>query len=120
MDEYKVRFYRDGDTGKEPVWEYLSSLDYKSRTKILKFVEFLRLNQGYLDEPYSRHLEGKIRELRVGFGGKHHRVLYFTFVNRTIILLHAFAKNTDKTPTGEIDRARLNYQNTISNKKFYE
>jgi len=86
----------------------------------LKYIEFLREHKGVLDEPYSRHIKGKIRELRVDFARNRHRVFYFVFVKRTIILLHAFLKTTAKTPISEIKKAQERYQDVIKNKQLYE
>jgi phage-related protein len=85
----------------------------------VKYIEFLRENRGHLDEPYSKHIKGKIRELRVDFGKNRHRILYFAFVEKTIILLHAFLKTTAKTPVSEIKKAENNYQNVLNNPKIY-
>ena len=65
----------------------------------------MRVNKGYLDEPYSKHIKGKIRELRVDFSKNKHRIFYFTFIKKNIILLHAFSKKTPKTPISEIKKA---------------
>ena len=83
-------------------------------------MNFLRAQKGYLDEPYSRHIRGKIRELRVDFGRNRHRVFYFVFIKKTIILLHAFLKKTNKTPISATRRAEENYQNILKNSKIYE
>ncbi len=72
----------------------------------MKYIEFLRIQKGYLEEPYSRHIKGKIRELRVDFGRNKHRIFYFVFVNKTIVLLHAFLKKTAKTPISEIKKVK--------------
>lgn len=99
---------------------YIKSLPDKDRSKIYKYIEFLRENKGYLDEPYSRHIDGKIRELRVDFAYNRHRIFYFTFVKKTIILLHGFLKTTPKTPLSEIKKAKENYFNISKNPKIYE
>lgn len=109
IEEYRIKFYRDSRTGREPVLEYIEKLDSKNKAKVLKYIEFLREHQGYLDEPYSKHIVGKIRELRVDFSGDRHRVFYFAFMHKVIILLHAFRKKTDKTPQSEIKKANANY-----------
>ena len=119
-EEYKVKFYTDSKTGKSPVLAYLKELNEREEAKIVKYIEFLRTHKGYLDEPYSRHITGKIRELRVDFGRNRHRIFYFTFVAKTIILLHAFLKKTAKTPVGEIQKAQENYREVIRTPKTYE
>jgi len=118
--EYKVKFYKDVKTGQSLVLKYIEGLRDKEEAKIFKYIEFLRTNKGYLDEPYSRHIKGRIRELRVDFGRNRHRIFYFIFVRKTIILLHAFLKKTTKTPTLEIKKAEENYQNVLKNPKIYE
>ena len=118
--EYKVKFYKDIKTGRSPVLKYIEGLTDKDGAKISRYIEFLRVKKGYLSEPYSRHIKGKIRELRVDFARNRHRILYFTFIKRTIILLHAFLKKTVKTPISEIKRAEENYYNVLKNPKIYE
>jgi phage-related protein len=120
MGEYKVIFFFDPATGKIPVREYLDGITPKERAKILKYIEFLREHQGVLDEPYTKHIRGKTRELRVDFGRNRHRIFFFTFVGKNIILLHAFLKKTAQTPEGEITRALNNYNKVIINPKLYE
>jgi phage-related protein len=119
-DEYRVTFYRKESNGEEPVKEYLDRLDKKSRAKVLKYIEFLREHGGHLDEPYSRHIQGKIRELRVDFSSNRHRIFYFVFIGKNIILLSAFLKKTPKTPTKELEKAIAYYQEVISNTNEYE
>ena len=120
MAEYKVKFYKNSNNGKKPVFDYIENLNIKNKTKVYKYIDFLRANNGYLDEPYSKHIKGKIRELRVDFSKDSHRIFYFTFVNKNIILLHAFFKKTKKTPINEIKKAEDNYMDVLNNKTFYE
>ncbi len=118
--EYKAKFYKDIGTGHNSVLKYIERLKEKEATKIFKYIDFLRKHKGYLDEPYSKHIKGKIRELRVDFGRNRHRVFYFVFIKKTIILLHAFLKKTSKTPRSEIKKAEKNYYNVLKNPKIYE
>ena len=118
-DEYKVVFYTDRH-GRQPVIDYINELDDKDQSKITKYIDYLRLNNGYLDEPYSRHINGKIRELRVDFSHNCHRIFYFTFINKKIVLLHAFLKNTEKTPLSELAKAEKYYEHVIINRQLYE
>ncbi len=117
--EYKVKFYVNTN-GTVPVREYIDGLTDKEKAKVLKYIEFLREREGVLDEPYAKHIEGKIRELRVDFGKNRHRIFYFTFINKNIILLHAFLKKTPKTPITEIEKAKKYSRQVLDNKKIYE
>lgn len=118
-EEYKVKFYKDSK-GKSSVLEYIEVLPENEKSKIYKYIELLKNSQGILDEPYSRHIKGKIRELRVDFAKNRHRIFYFTFINRNIVFLSAFLKKTPKTPLTEIIRAENMYNNIINNPKAYE
>ena len=118
--EYKVRFYRNIADGCSPVLDYVNDLSKKERAKVSKYIIFLCDHKGILDEPYSRHIKGKIRELRVDLANNRHRIFYFTFVGKTIVLSHAFLKKTAKTPPVEIKKAEENYKDIINNKELYE
>ena len=52
---------------------------------------------------YSKHLSGKLYELRPG----NNRIIYFYYDvdDNSYILLHAFRKKSQKTPSNEIDKA---------------
>jgi len=118
--EYRVKFYKDTKTGRSPVLEYIEELNDKEKAKVFKYIEFLRTCKGYLEEPYSKHIKGKVRELRVDFAKNRHRIFYFIFIKKTIILLHAFLKKTAKTPSFEIKRVEENYYKVLKNQKIYE
>ena len=77
----------------------------KTRVKVVRLIDLLSAQGVLLKEPYTRHIKGKIRELRVKDHLGHIRVLYFTFTGRRFVLLHGFLKKTDKTPVREIDTA---------------
>ena len=115
--EYQVKFYEDAKTGRKPVLEYINNLSAKEGVKVFKYINYLKINKGVLDEPYSKHIKGKIRELRVDFSHNRHRIFYFTFVDKKIIFLHAFLKKTPKTPPEEIQKAEHNYYNFINYEK---
>lgn len=118
--EYRVKFYIDLKTNKKPVQEFLDSTNLKSKTKVLKYIEFLRISKGILAEPYSRHIKDKIWELRVDFARGRCRILYFIFINKNIILLHAFTKHSAKTPLADIASAQTRYLEVINHRYLYE
>lgn len=68
--EYDVVFYEDAN-GCQPVVEYMRQLQGENSkdariklTKIRDYVKLLKMNGPRLVEPYSKHLEGEIYELR--------------------------------------------------------
>lgn len=82
------------------------SLDDKMRAKIARAISRLEKNGTELREPFSKHLENGIFELRASFSSNTSRVLYFFFTGRAIILTNGFIKKTQKTPRSEIEKAK--------------
>ena len=62
-----------------------------------------------LDEPFTRQLEGPVRELRFMLGGRNIRVTYWIATGRRIVLLTVFTKTQRREPR-EIARALRAYQ----------
>jgi len=116
---YKIHYFVD-DKGIEPVKEYIDSLSVKEQEKVFSFIDLLLSRNGYLDQPYSKHIEAKIRELIIDFSKNHHRIFYFTFTGKKIVLLHAFLKTTRRTPINEILRARNNHKYFLKTKDKYD
>ncbi|MCL2087683.1 MAG: type II toxin-antitoxin system RelE/ParE family toxin [Oscillospiraceae bacterium] len=107
---FEIIFYKDR-SGKKPVLEYLQGLtsctDKESRikaNKILDYIDYLRDKGQQVREPYAKHLDGDIWELRP----IRDRILYAAWDGNKFILLHVFQKDTRKTPKGELNQARRN------------
>ena len=75
------------------------------RTKMSIALLILQENGTDLREPYSKHLQDGIFELRAKVGSDITRVLYFFYVGRRIIITNGFIKKTQKTPKSVIDKA---------------
>ena len=58
-----------------------------------------------LDEPYTKQLDGKLRELRFYLDGRPTRVTYWIASGRRVVLLTVFTK-TSRQERREVDRAR--------------
>ena len=86
---------------------YINDVSIKHQVKIEDSIRLLEDNDGYLDEPYSRHLKGKIRELRINFGKTAHRILYTLISEKRILHLIAFKKTTRRTPPQIIKKAEM-------------
>lgn len=119
-NEYTLHYYIESSTNKKPARDFIFSLDTKVKAKVRSYFEYLQQHNGYLDEPYARHIVDKIRELRVDFATIRHRIFYFTFVDKKIIILHGFIKKVQKTPEREVNIARKRYFDVINNPHLYE
>ena len=109
--KYNVLFYRN-EQGEEPVRDYLNELvkkkDKDSRIKLNKirdYVKILRIYGTRAGEPYVKHIEGDIWELRP----LRDRIFFVAWINDSFVLLHQFMKKTQKTPKREIKQAQKEY-----------
>ena len=95
---YQIYFYRDRN-GKQPVLDYIKELksnkDKSSRIKLNKINDYIQLLSEHgtrLGEPYIKHIEGDIWELRP----LRDRIFFVVWFNDSFILLHHFMKKNSK------------------------
>lgn len=107
---YEIKFYEDKN-GNSPVYDFLQELskraDKDSRVNLNKINDYIQVLSEYgkaAGEPYIKHLDGDIWEIRP----IRNRVLFASWSNDGFILLHHFQKKTQKTPQREIDQAKRN------------
>lgn len=102
---FQIEFYKTED-GKEPVADFLNSLDNKMAAKFVGLMEILEEKGNVLGMPYSKFLRDQIFELRCKVGSNHTRALYFFYSGKKIIITNGFVKKTQKTPNEEIELAK--------------
>jgi phage-related protein len=112
---YEIVFFKDSD-GNEPVKEYIVSLAAKSdkdsrikTRKILDYIDYLSEAGQSAGEPYIKHIEGAIWELRP----LRDRIFFAAWQGDKFMLLHHFMKKTQKTQQREIDTAKRRYEEAI-------
>ena len=107
---YDIVFYRNRKDCSE-LEDYLLYLANKSinnkdariqLNQIVYCIELLKRNGTVLPSTILKHLKENIWELRPG----NNRVLLFYFKNNQFVLLHIFRKQTQKTPSSEIEKAK--------------
>lgn len=107
-NELKVRFYRT-ERGKEPVRDWLKSLDSACRKSIgedIKTVQF-----GWpIGMPVVRKLDTRLWEIRSNIKDGIARII-FTVLDDSIILLHGFIKKSQRIPFDEFDIAEKRNRN---------
>lgn len=118
---HPIYFYKDRN-GNEPVREYLQELanknDKDSRIKLNKIRDYVKALNVYgkqLGEPYIKHLDGDIWELRP----LRDRILFIAWHEGGFVLLHHFMKKTQKTPAREIEQAKRELADLIERKVEY-
>ena len=84
---HKIYFYKD------------------SRVKLHKVQDYINALSEYglqLREPYIKHIDGEIWELRP----LKDRIFFVAWHNGSYVLLHSFMKKTQRTPKREIEQAK--------------
>ena len=113
--KFKVEFY-DKEDGRSPAREFLDGLDAKMFAKMVRAIDVLKAGGTMVREPYSKHLDDGIFEVRAQISSNISRVLFFFYVDRCIVLTHGFIKKTQKTPPSEIKLAKK-YRAEFINRK---
>lgn len=86
--------------------EEVAALSVDLRAKLERFADLIRLHGvAAMREPYAKHLEGKLWELRLKGRSGIARSLYVTVTGRRVVVLRTFVKKSQKTPRREIDLA---------------
>lgn len=84
----------------------LRSLSSDLQAKFLRIAEMIEANGlERMREPYIKHLEGKLWEMRLTGRNQIARSLYVTAIGRRVVVLRTFIKKTQTTPRREIELA---------------
>lgn len=110
IKKYKIIFYKD-ENGKNQIKDYMLELNSNKNNnknskikfnKIISYMKMLQIKGLSLGEPYIKHIENEIWELRP----LRDRILFAKLNKNKFILLNIFMKCTDKTPRSEIEKAK--------------
>ena len=71
--------------------------------RISRLIESMGLDK--LREPYVKHLEGRLWEIRMKGKDGIARALYVTAVGQRVVVVRVFPKKTQRTPRREIELA---------------
>jgi len=85
----------------------LDMLPPEVRASFERIVELVRaFGLERVHEPYIKHIEGRIWEMRLRGTDGIARALYVTASERRVVILRVFTKKTRRTPRREIELAR--------------
>lgn len=105
---YEIVFYEDS-AGNKPVLDFIYELRKKNGkdarirlNKVLEYIKVLETTGTAAGEPYMKHLDGDIYELRPISD----RIFFAASVGGRFVLLHHFQKKQQKTPRREIEQAK--------------
>ena len=103
-----VVFYKT-ESGNEPVREWLKDLPKEDRQAIGEDIKTAQYGWP-IGMPLIRKIERGLWEVRSNISAGIARV-FFTVMDRTMILLHGFVKKLQKTPQNELDTAHRRLHN---------
>src|ERR1700722_2745121 len=97
---WKVQFLDDG------VRTALEALPVDIRARFERIANLIQTNGlERVREPYVKHLEGPVWEMRMKGKDGIARAAYVTATGHRVVVVHVFTKKTQKTPRREIEMA---------------
>ena len=94
------------ETLNETVDAELAALPADMRARLVRISELIEsIGLANVREPHVRHVREQIWEIRLKGKAGIARALYITAREQRVVIVRAFIKKTEKTPTHEIDLA---------------
>lgn len=95
-----IRLYRTS-SGRCPVEDFISEIPKRDQADIFAVIEDIRGHGLNAPLVSMRQIRGKLWEIRISYT----RIFYVVIHGNTMVLLHAYKKQGQKTPQHEIDIA---------------
>jgi phage-related protein len=84
----------------------IAELPTDMQAKLRRIADMIeRLGLSAMREPYIKHLQGKLWEMRMTGRDGIARAIYVTASGQRVVIVRVFRKKTQKTPRGEIELA---------------
>ena len=99
--------------------EWITSLDSRAKAEVLNLIDLLEEHGTALREPFAKHLEEGVWELRAKGPDGIYRVLYFHWFGHTFGLLHGFTKKTQGTPRAQLNIAKRRLSTSTARPGLY-
>jgi phage-related protein len=85
----------------------IENLPVSLRARLIRLLEMIEaVGLDHVREPHVKHIEGKLWEVRAKAAEGIARGFYVAATGRRVIVLHVFAKKSQKTPHGALRMAR--------------
>jgi phage-related protein len=85
----------------------VAALPSDMRARLKRIGDLMAINGPQsVREPYVKHLEGKLWEMRMTGRDGISRAIYVTAFERRVVVLRVFIKKSEKTPASELQIAR--------------
>ncbi len=100
----KVSYYQT-NSGRVPVKEFIDNLTSQDQAKVTGCLKSIQEDGFDSDRVEFRQIEKKLWEIKIRAVDGGYRFFYAT-VEKEIVLLHAYKKQSQKAPLREIDTAK--------------
>lgn len=107
------------NNNRSPVKEFITGLEVKDRAKILACLKNIEELGFYSPRVKFRQIRGRLWEIKIRSFSAGFRIFYAHMKASTIILLHAYQKQSQKAPDNEIEIATTRLLEVIKNEKNY-
>lgn len=107
--DFKIVYY-EKTNGDAPFIDFYNKQSKKMQMRILSCIDILKYKGNMISMPLSKKVDDYIYELRIVQGNNYSRVLYFFYINKTIVITNGFIKKSNKLPRNEIKKAN-SYRN---------
>jgi phage-related protein len=97
----RLRYYTTS-SGRQPVAEYVEALAWPERAVLAVLFEEIVSRGLEARGATFRQIEGKLWEIRAGA----HRIFYVLSTRNEMVLLHAYRKQSQRTPARHVEMAR--------------
>jgi hypothetical protein len=101
------------------VAEWYLALGGEDQGRVAFHIDRLAREGPLLDEPHTKQLDGKLRELRFYLGGRPTRITYWIAPGRRIVMLTVFVK-TRRQERREVKRAAVAMERCIAERHTVE
>jgi phage-related protein len=114
-----IIFYVKKNNNKCPVKEFIKKLGTKDKAKILACLK--NVEEFGFDSPrvQFRQIRGRLWEIKIRSSSGGFRIFYVGLKANTLVLLHAYKKQSQKAPTKEIETAEQRLFEVTDNEKDY-
>ena len=103
--------YYETELGVSPVFDFIDSLELKTRLKVADTLDLLKEFGTKIGLPHAKKLSGsELWELKI-LGGDSIRIFYVAIIDKNFLLLHGFRKKKQKTDRKEIKTAEERLRN---------
>jgi phage-related protein len=112
----QIVFYK---TVKSPVENFINAMDKKDQAKVLaclKSIEDLGLD---CPRVQFRQIRGKLWEIKIHAPNAGYRFFYMVLHKNTLVLLHAYKKQSQKTPNKDIAIAEKRLLEVLEDDRHY-